>query len=214
MQISRQMIVRSLVGCKLPSVDKIDEYVASFNMWAVYFGIDTPLRIAAYLAQTLHESGLCSRTEENLNYSADGLMRTFPKYFKTKEIANAYARNPQKIANRVYANRMGNGNEASGDGWKYRGRGFIQITGKSNYLLFSKGDWCTHDVMSDPDAVSKFYLNQLASMWFWDSRKLNALADRGDIQGITKKINGGYNGLADRQFIYRRFCRELGIKKQ
>ena len=101
MQINRAQILRALIGMPTPSTDAIDEYVASFNMWAVYFGIDTPKRVAAYLSQTLHESQLLKRTEENLNYSADGLLKTFPKYFKTREQAEAYARNPQKIANRV-----------------------------------------------------------------------------------------------------------------
>ena len=196
-----------------PSTETMDEYVASFNMWSVYFGVDNPKRVAAYLAQTLHESNLLRATEENLNYSADGLLKTFPKYFKTREVANAYARNPQKIANRVYANRMGNGNETSGDGWRYRGRGFIQLTGKTNYQLFMKGDWCEKDVVREPDLLTKFYYNQLASLWFWKSRGLNGLADYENIEGITRKINGGINGLAERKLLYRRFAKELGIKK-
>lgn len=213
MQINRQQILRSLVGMETPPLEALDEFVASFNMWAVYFGVDTPQRVAMYLAQTFHESALCKRTEENLNYSADGLLKTFPKYFKTRGIAEAYARKPQKIANRVYAYRMGNGNEASGDGWKYRGRGFIQITGKSNYQLFMKGDWCEKDVVKEPDLLSKFYYNQLASLWYWNSRGLNTLADSERIEDITRRINGGLNGIADRKLLYRRFAKEFGIKK-
>lgn len=213
MQINRSQILRSLIGVATPANESIDEYVASFNMWAVYFGVDNPKRIAAYLAQTFHESGYLRTTEENLNYSADGLVKTFPKYFKTYELARAYARQPQKIASRVYASRMGNGNEASGDGWRYRGRGYIQLTGKTNYQLFMKGDWCEKDVVVNPDLLSKFYYNQLASLWFWQSRGLNNLADCEDINEITRKINGGLNGLADRKLLYRRFCKEFGVKK-
>lgn len=213
MQINRQQILRSLVGMETPPIEAIDEYVASFNMWAVYFGVDTPQRIAMYLAQTFHESALCKRTEENLNYSADGLLKTFPKYFKTRDIAEAYARKPEKIANRVYANRMGNGNEASGDGWKYRGRGYIMLTGKSNYEQFSKYDLCTKDVMKNPDSVAKYPLNQVCSMWFWEKNNLNEIADTEDVDKATKVINGGTNGLSDRKLLYRRFAREFGIKK-
>lgn len=214
MQINRAQIIRSLDGIAMPPVEKIDEYVASFNMWAVHFEINDPKRIAAYMAQTFHESNKLKATEENLNYSADGLLKTFKKYFKTPEIAAAYARQPQKIANRVYANRMGNGNEASGDGWRYRGRGYIQITGKTNYQLFMKGDWCSEDVVKNPDLLAKFYLNQVASMWFWQSRGLNQLADyESNFEEITRRINGGYNNMADRKLLYRRFCREFGIKK-
>ena len=213
MQINRAQILRALIGMPTPSTDAIDEYVASFNMWAVYFGIDTPKRVAAYLSQTLHESQLLKRTEENLNYSADGLLKTFPKYFKTREQAEAYARNPQKIANRVYANRMGNGNEASGDGWRYRGRGFIQLTGKSNYQLFMKGDWCEKDVVKEPDLLTKFYYNQLASMWYWKSRDINKYADCENLEEVTRRVNGGLNHLSDRKLLYRRFAKEFGIKK-
>lgn len=213
MQINRAQIIRSLDGIFSPKIPNIDEYVASFNMWAVYFGLEDPKRVAAYMAQTFHESGYLQHAEENLNYSAEGLMKTFKKYFPTMEIAKAYARNPEKIANRVYANRMGNGNEASGDGWRYRGRGYIQITGKTNYQLFMKGDWCEKDVVKNPEVVSQFYFNQLASLWFWKSRGLNELADCENFNEITRRINGGYNNMADRKLLYRRFCKEFGVKK-
>lgn len=219
MELTKNIILRALVGIATPSNDDLDCYVASFNMWCNTFGITTPKRIAMYLAQTLHESNYLKATEENLNYSADGLLKTFPKYFNA-QTAQAYARNPQKIANKVYANRMGNGNEASGDGWKYRGRGYIMLTGKSNYQAFSKYDLCTADVLRDPDSVGKvnksnpkYYLAQLASMWFWEKNKINDAADCEDVQKATKIINGGINGLSNRQLLYRRFAKEFGIKK-
>ena len=213
MQINRAQIVRSLIGIAEPKISQIDEYVASFNMWAVHFGVTDPKRVAAYMAQTFHESACLAATEENLNYSTEGLLKTFPRYFKTRSAAEGYARTPQKIANRVYANRMGNGNEASGDGWRYRGRGYIQLTGKTNYQLFMRGDWCEKDVVKNPDLVAGFYYNQLASLWFWESRGLNHLADLDNMEAITRKINGGTNGQANRMLLYRRFCREFGVKK-
>lgn len=219
MELTKNIILRALVGIATPSNDDLDCYVASFNMFSEVFKINTPKRVAMYLAQTLHESNYLKATEENLNYSADGLLKTFPKYFNA-QTAQTYARNPQKIANKVYANRMGNGDEASGDGWKYRGRAYIQLTGKSNYQAFSKYDLCTADVLRDPDSVGKvnksnpkYYLAQLASMWFWEKNKINDAADREDVQKATKIINGGINGLSNRQLLYRRFSREFGIKK-
>lgn len=218
-QLTKNIILRALVGIATPSNDDLDCYVASFNMFSEVFKINTPKRVAMYLAQTIFESNYLKATEENLNYSADGLLKTFPKYFNA-DTAKAYARNPQKIANKVYANRMGNGNEASGDGWKYRGRAYIQLTGKSNYQAFSKYDLCTANVLNDPDSVGKvskgydkYYLAQLASMWFWEKNKINDAADREDVQKATKIINGGTNGLSNRQLLYRRFCKELGVKK-
>lgn len=212
MELTKNIILRALVGIATPSNDDLDCYVASFNMWCNVFSINTPKRVAMYLAQTLHESNYLKATEENLNYSADGLLKTFPKYFNA-ETAQTYARNPQKIANKVYANRMGNGNEASGDGWKYRGRGYIMLTGRSQYAAFSRYDLCTANVLANPDLVSKYYLNQLCSFWFWEQNKLNMVADNEDIQKATKIINGGLNGYSNRALLYRRFCREFGVKK-
>ena len=212
--VNQQLIRRALVGIATPTQEALDNYVASFNMWAHAFGIDVShKRVAMYLAQTIFESAYLKSTEENLNYSADGLLKVFPKYFKTRADADSYARQPQKIANRVYANRMGNGNEASGDGWKYCGRGYIMLTGKFNYELFSKYDLCTKDVIKDSDSVAKYPLNQVAAMWFWEKNNLNEIADTEDVDKATKVINGGTNGLSDRKLLYRRFAREFGIKK-
>ena len=212
--IDAQLIRRALVGIATPPEEELKSYVASFNMWSHAFEIDVnPRRVAMYLAQTLFESNYLRSTEENLNYSADGLLKTFPKYFKTKAEADAYARQPQKIANRVYANRYGNGNEQSGDGWKYRGRGYIQLTFKSNYEAFSKYDLCTVNVVKDPDSVAKYYLNQLAAMWYWNRNNLNYWADRDNVDKTTQLINGGNNGLSGRKLLYNRFSKEYGIKK-
>ena len=188
----------------------MDEFVASLNQWAITFGIDSPLRMAHYLAQVIHESQYLKRTDENLNYSADGLLKTFPKYF-TPDQAREYARQPERIANRVYASRMGNGPEASGDGWRYRGRGYIMLTGRENYERFNESDVCTEDVIRQPDALMKFPLNQVVAGWFWETNGLSELADRDDCDAITRRINGGLNGLADRKFILRRLKKEFCI---
>ena len=163
------------------------------------FGINTPLRVAHFLAQCGHESGGFRLTQENLNYSAKGLMGIFKKYFPTEAIANAYARNPQKIANKVYSNRMGNGSEASGEGYKFRGRGYIQLTGKENYTAFGKSIGV--DIPSNPDSVASTYALASAA-WFFSKNGLHKIADEGAsdivVTKITKRVNGGTIGLADR----------------
>lgn len=167
------------------------------------YHVNTPLRLAHFLAQTEHESGL-KPIAENLNYSASGLLATFGKYFNNSpNEAKKYERQPEKIANRVYANRMGNGNEASGDGWKYRGRGFIQITGKDNYLMLSKDTRI--DCLNNPDLLLQEANAMISALWFWNKHKLNELADKDDILGITKKINGGTNGLEHRKKLLEKW---------
>ena len=169
------------------------------NVFPTY-EIDTPHRIAAFLAQCGHESGGWTVFEENLNYSAQGLNSIFKKYFPTLESATPYARKPELIANKIYANRMGNGAPETGDGYKYRGRGPIQLTGKDNYRAFAKDmfdDW--ENLFENPDWVTSdrdFAL--MSAIWFWNKNKLNVQADSGDIKLMTKKINGGYIGLEDR----------------
>jgi putative chitinase len=159
-------------------------------------------RAAHFFAQTAHETGNYKAFSENLNYSADGLNKIFPKYFKNAgRDANAYARNPEKIANVVYASRMGNGDEASGDGWKYRGRGALQLTGKGNYVAFSQylGD---KSVLENPDSVANEFAFESA-MFFFDKNKLWDICDKGvtkeTILALTKRINGGTHGLEDRE---------------
>jgi putative chitinase len=162
------------------------------------FNINTPLRLAHFLAQTGHESGNFTITKENLSYSADRLQVIFKKYF-TAESAIEYARKPEKIANIVYANRMGNGNQASGEGYKFRGRGFIQLTGKTNYQAFDKT--VEDNIEANPDLVATKY-PLLSAAWFWSKNGLNTIADQGNttevVTKITKKVNGGTIGLEDR----------------
>lgn len=174
----------------------LSKYVKPLNETMEKYQINTPLRQCHFLAQICHESGAFKRTEENLNYSAKGLLSTFPKYF-TQLTANQYARQPEAIANRVYANRMGNGTEASGDGWRYRGRGLIQITGHDNYSLLAKS--FLMGIMENPDKVANVPLSVLSAGWYWDRCKLNQYADKDDLNTITKRINGGYNGISDRK---------------
>jgi len=166
---------------------------------AAKFQINTPLRLAHFLAQCGHESGGFRATQENLNYSAKGLMGIFKKYFPTEAIANAYQRNPQKIANKVYASRMGNGDEGSGEGYKFRGRGYIQLTGKDNYTAFGKS--IGEDIPSNPDVVASKYA-LLSAAWFFSKNGLHKMADGGAtdavVTSITKRVNGGTIGLADR----------------
>jgi putative chitinase len=168
------------------------------------YDINTPHRVAAFLAQCGHESGGWTTFEENLNYSAKGLNGIFKKYFPTLESAQPYERKPEMIANKVYDGRMGNGPESSGDGWKYRGRGPIQLTGKANYMAFAKemfDDW--ENLFENPDWVTAdrdFAL--MSAIWFWNKNGLNRYADQGDIKTMTRIINGGYIGLEDRIHHY------------
>ena len=164
------------------------------------FGITTPLRMAHFLAQCSHESMNFTAIRENLNYSAKALMGTFKKYFPTLELALQYERKPEKIGNKVYANRMGNGDEASGDGFNFRGRGYIQLTGKSNYKAFS--DFIGEDCVANADLIATKY--PLASAaFFFNNNNLWSICDKGDtsdvVLAVTKRVNGGTNGLADRQ---------------
>jgi putative chitinase len=167
-------------------------------------GINTPDRIASFLAQCGHESGGWTKFEENLNYGAPGLLSIFKKYFPNETVANQYARKPEMIANRVYAGRMGNGSPESGDGWKYRGRGPIQITGKDNITAFAKKlvpDW--QKVVDNPSLISTDKnLCLLSAIWFWDTNNLNKYADAKDIKTMTRIINGGYNGIDERIKLY------------
>ena len=190
MQISRQQLMRAVPELYFK---RVDEFVASFNMWAIPFGINTPKRIVHYLAQVFQESG-------ELRY--------------TTELASGAAYDTGKLAQ-----QLGNTPEKDGDGQKYKGRGYIQLTGRANYAAFNKCDLCTKDVLKDPEAVDEFPLNQIASMWFWENKGLNELADRDDggksgediVRLITKKVNGGQNGIAKRLFYYRRFKKEFGL---
>ncbi|ACV50104.1 gp5 baseplate hub subunit and tail lysozyme [Delftia phage PhiW-14] len=170
-------------------------------------GIDTVFRLSAFFAQISVETGKLGRLEENLNYSAGRLVQVFPKYFQSKERANEYAGQPKKIASRVYANRMNNGDEASGDGWTYRGRGCIQLTGKYNY------EACTRGGVSCMGANADYLLTKegatRSAVWFWSSKNLNATADRGDFATVSRVINGGTNGWTERNNEYARILKIL-----
>lgn len=158
------------------------------------YNVNSPERIAYLLGQLEHESNL-KPILENLNYSSERLLKVFPKYF-TKETVASYDRNPEKIANKVYSNRMGNGPEISGDGWKYRGRGFIQITGKNNYKKLTEDTGI--DYLNYPDKLLTEADAMISALWYWNMINGNRYADNKDIKGLTKAINGGYNGLEDR----------------
>ena len=164
------------------------------------FNIDGPLRLSHFLSQCAHESGNFKFVRENLNYSADGLRKIFPKYFPTLEAAEKYARQPEKIANKVYGSRMGNGDEASGDGFKFRGRGYIQLTGKDNYAAFDK--FVDDDIMANPDLVATKYPLTSAA-FFFHKNKLWDVCDKGHthdvVVAVTKRVNGGTHGLDDRK---------------
>ena len=184
------------------------EWAEILNNLLPKYDIDSPQRIAAFIAQCSHESGHFEKLIENLNYSAKGLVMTWPKRFTSPELANRYDRQPEMIANFVYANRLGNGDESSGDGWKYRGRGLIQLTGKYNYQKFADA------VGMDLEQVTRYLETKQgaaeAACLFWKNNKLNSYADVGDIKGMTKVINGGYIGLPEREENYKKALNILG----
>jgi putative chitinase len=185
MQITKPILLRAVPTTYIP---RVDEFVASFNQWNIPFGIDSPKRIAHYLAQVFHESGVLRYVEE---------IASGEKYEGRKDL----------------------GNTQKGDGKRFKGRGFIQLTGRANYKAFNDYDLCTEDVIAHPEKVAAFPLNQIASMWFWQTHGLNELADKDDggmigeqiCRQITKIINGGQNGIANRLYLYRRFKKELGL---
>jgi putative chitinase len=181
----------------IPQNQHVGEWYEALAKILPDYDITTVERVVAFLAQCGHESAGFTATQENLNYGATGLMATFKKYFPTQELANLYARKPEKIANRVYASRMGNSDEASGDGWKYRGRGLIQLTGKNNYTAFATS-------IDTPIEEVTEYLQTIegcvrSACWFWQANNLNQYADAGDVDTMTKRINGGLNGIDDRR---------------
>ena len=187
----------TLVGA---TPERAEMWVPWLNMTMLKYDVNSPRRQAMFIAQLAHESGGFRYVEENLNYSADALQRVFKKYFPTPEFAEEYARQPEKIANRVYANRMGNGDESSGDGWKYRGRGLIQLTGTNNYASYSMQ--ADNEALIKPEIVSEPEYAADSAGWFWMVNRLNAIADTDDVRTATRRINGGFNGLKDREDKY------------
>ena len=183
----------------LPGNPFIDHWHEALCKILPDYDINTPQRVAAFIAQTAHESGGYKALKENLNYRAETLCKVWPRYF-TPDVAQQYAHNQEAIANRAYANRMGNGDEASGDGYRYCGRGLIQLTGKSNYTAFANS--IDTPVEEIPEFLGTFEGAIQSACWFWETNNLNQYADSGDILTMTKKINGGTLGLAERQQHY------------
>ena len=187
--------------CPNTKISILDGFVEPLNMVTEYYDISvSPQRTAGFIAQIAHESGGFRYTVENLNYSAQALRRVFNKYFPDDEIANIYARQPIKIASRVYANRMGNGPEESGDGWTFRGRGLIQLTGFNNYSRLAEAlemeIFQVIEYLETPEGAVA------SAGWYWHENDLNSYCDRNDFIGLTKRINGGTNGLEERQHYY------------
>jgi putative chitinase len=182
----------------LPTCNDIIGWTVLLNKYLPAAGIDSPEEISRFLAQLGHESADLNTLTENLNYSAPGLLKTFGKYFD-HDLAIQYARQPQRIANRVYANRMSNGSEASGDGWKFRGAGPLQLTGKSNFLECSEDLFKDQRLIANPEFVRLPDMGLQAALWFWNKNKLNSITD---MILLTRRINGGKNGLNDRLARY------------
>ena len=174
----------------------IDHWYAVLEQLLDDYEINTPLRVAHFIAQCAHESGNFVFIKENLNYKAASLQKIFGKYFPTGDLAAQYANRPEQIANRIYANRMGNGPETSGDGYKYCGRGLIQLTGRDNYTFFAGS--LNIPVEEASDYLATFEGAAQSACWFWEQNNLNRFADANDVKGLTKAINGGYIGLEDR----------------
>ena len=195
----------------LPKNPYIDQWHHALSQLLPDYEINTPQRIAAFMAQCAHESGEFMFLSENLNYKPATLRKIFPKYFPDDAIANEYCSRPNKaeaIANRVYANRMGNGDEASGDGYRYRGRGLIQVTGKQNYSWFAASLQITPEEAAE--YMGTFEGAAQSACWFWETNNLNQFADKGDIVTLTKRINGGTIGLDDRIKHYEHALHVLG----
>ena len=192
----------------LPKNPYIDQWHKALSQLLPDYEINTPKRIAAFIAQCAHESGGFIFLSENLNYKAESLVKVFPKYFKDISMAKAYEKQPEKIANKIYADRMGNGNELSGDGYKYRGRGLIQLTGKTNYTWFAASLSISPEEAAE--YMSTFEGAAQSACWFWETNKLNEWADKGDIEKMTKIINGGTIGLEDRKKHYEHALHVLG----
>lgn len=187
--------------CPKTKKETLEKFVEPLNAIGPKYGLfENNERIACFIAQIAHESGGFNYMEENLNYSAKGLLGVFKKYFPTEELAKQYERQPEKIASRVYANRMGNGTEESKEGFKFKGRGLIQLTGKDNYTKFSKAMEMTLDEAVEYLKTAKGAVE--SACWFWGANKLNDLCDKNDFITLTKRINGGTIGLADRKHHY------------
>jgi putative chitinase len=192
----------------IPGNPYVDHWYTALSQALPDYDINTPQRVAAFLAQCGHESGGFTAIKENLNYKAESLVRVWPKYFPNMDVANQYAHNQEKIANRAYANRMGNGPEESGDGYRFCGRGLIQLTGRSNYQAFA--DSIETDINDLPEYLATFEGCVQSACWFWEANNLNQYADNFDLVTMTKKINGGTLGLDDRTARYKKALQIMG----
>lgn len=196
--------------CPKTKSSVLETYIDPLNVVCDYYEMFVNLkRASGFLAQIAHESGGFNFVMENLNYSKEGLRKIFPKYFPNDELASEYARKPEKIANKVYANRMKNGDELSGDGFKFRGRGLIQLTGRENYTKFAEA--LDMDIESTIAYLETPNGAVTSAGWFWDNNKLNQYCDRDDFITLTKRINGGTIGLEDRKHHYHRALQYFGI---
>ena len=205
------ILTQEQLGELLPGNPYLDHWYHALEQALPDYDINTPQRVAAFIAQCAHESGGFRALKENLNYKAATLRKIFPKYFPDDAIANHYASLPNKqeaIANRVYGGRMGNGDEASGDGFRYCGRGLIQLTGKQNYQNFA--DSIETPVEDIPEYLATFEGAVQSACWFWEANNLNQWADKSDILTLTKRINGGTIGLEDRKKHYEHALHVLG----
>ena len=193
----------------IPGNPYLDYWYHALEQALPDYDINTPQRVAAFVAQCAHESGGFKFLQENLNYKAESLCRVWPKYFPNIDVARQYEKKPEKIANRAYGGRMGNGPEETGDGWKFCGRGLIQLTGRSNYQAFA--DSIETPIEDVPHYLATFEGAVQSACWFWESNNLNQYADNGDILTMTKRINGGTLGLEDRTKHYEHALHVLGV---
>jgi len=206
--MSEFILSRAQLAQLLPGNPYLDYWYSAMERCLPDYDINTPERVAAFVAQCAHESGEFRVLKENLNYRAVTLRKVFPKYFPNDQLAAQYAGKQEMIANKVYANRMGNGDEASGDGFRYCGRGLIQLTGKNNYQNFA--DSIETPVEELPEYLATFEGAVQSACWFWETNNLNQWADKGDILTLTKRINGGTIGLEDRIKHYNHALHVLG----
>ena len=203
------VITREQLAQLIPGNPYVDYWHSAMERCLPDYDINTPQRVAAFMAQCGHESGNFKFLKENLKYRAASLTKVWPKYFPNMDIANQYAGNEEKIANRAYANRMGNGPEESGDGWRFCGRGLIQLTGRNNYQNFA--DSIETDINDIPAYLATFEGAVQSACWFWETNKLNQWADKGDMLTLTKRINGGTLGLDDRIKHYQHALHVMGL---
>jgi len=200
MRVDKSQLLRL---CPSYPSDRLNEDLRVLNEWSDRFGINTNLRMCHFIAQCAHESMGFTKVTENLNYSAKRLMEVFPKKF-TPAKAQQYAGKPQAIANYIYANRNGNGSEASGDGWKYRGRGYFQFTFADNYRAYQQSGYCVGNLLAHPEWLCNSPGRMKSAMWYFMKKGCNELADRDNIREITQRINGGQNGYSDRAYYLRK----------